>query len=75
MAYTVDSKLGDLLKDKRASEILERIVPGGTTHPMIAIGKTLTIKTILTLPQAKQIGFTKDVVDRILTEVNALPAL
>jgi hypothetical protein len=75
MAFTVDSKLGDLLKDKRVSEIVDKILPGATTHPMIAIGKTLTIKTILTLPQAKQIGFTKEVVDRILAEANALPPL
>ncbi len=73
MALTIDSKLGDLLKDKRAHEIIDRYIPGGSKHPMIAIGKTLTLKIIVTLPTAKQIGFTREVVDKILAEVNALP--
>jgi hypothetical protein len=34
----------------------------------------MPLKIILTFPQAKQAGLTKEVVEKILAEANALPA-
>ncbi len=36
MAYTLDTKVGEILKDTHAVEILERHAPGVSKNPMIA---------------------------------------
>jgi hypothetical protein len=71
MAYTLDTKVGDILKDTRAVEILERHVPGVSQNPMIGLAKGMTLKSLLAMPQAKQAGITEEVVSRVLAEINA----
>ncbi len=70
MPFTMDSKLGDLLKSEKAREVMEKYVPGSTSHPQIALGKGLPLKLIVGMPQAKQAGFTKEKVQAVLEEVN-----
>jgi hypothetical protein len=72
MAYTTDTKVGDLLKDTQAEKILEKYVPGITTNPMIGMAKGMSLKTILAMPQAKQAGLTEEMVTKVLAEINAL---
>lgn len=71
MAYTLDTKLGDLLKDTHAVEILERHAPGISKNPMIGMAKGMTLKSLLAMPQAKQAGVTEDMVTKVLAEINA----
>src|SRR5690242_13691162 len=71
MAYTLDTKVGDLLKDTHAVEILEKHVPGISKNPMLGLAKGMTLKTILSMPQAKQAGLTEDMVTKVLAEINA----
>ena len=71
MAYTLDTKVGDILKDTRAVEILERYAPGVSTHPMIGLAKGMTLKSLLAMPQAKQAGITEDLALKVLAEINA----
>ena len=51
MAYTVDTKVGDLLKDTHAVEVLEKHVPGISNNPMIGMASGMTIKSLLAMPQ------------------------
>lgn len=71
MAYTLDTKVGDILKDTRAVEILERHVPGVSQNPMIGLAKGMTLKSLLAMPQAKQAGITEEMVSRVRAEINA----
>lgn len=71
MAYTLKSKLGDLLKDAVAVKVLEKNAPGITTNPMIGMAKGMALDTLLTLPQAKQFGITKEMVLKVLAEIEA----
>ena len=71
MPFSLDSKAGELLKDKIAVDILEKYVPGITTNPMLALAKGQTLKKLLALPQAKQFGLTEDMVLKVLDEINA----
>ena len=71
MAYSLDSKLGDLLNDTQAVEILEKHAPGISRNPMIGFAKGMTLKTLLEMPQAKQYGVTEDMVQKVLAEINA----
>ncbi len=71
MAYTLDTKVGEILKDTHAVEILERHAPGVSKNPMIGLAKGMTLKSLLAMPQAKQAGITEDMVSKVLREINA----
>ena len=70
MPYSMDTTVGELLKDTHAVEILERHVPGITKNPMLGLAQGVTLKSILAMPQAKQAGLTEDMVKQVLTEIN-----
>jgi hypothetical protein len=71
MAYTLDTKLGEILDDTQAVEILERYAPGVSSHPMVGLAKGMSLKSLLAMPQAKQAGITEDTVLKVLAEINA----
>ena len=70
MAYTLDSKVGEILKDTHAVEVLERHVPGVSKNPMLGMASGMTIKSLLAMPQAKQFGITDEMVQKVLEEIN-----
>ena len=70
MACTLDTTVGEILKDTHAVEILERHVPGVSKNPMIGMAKGMTLKSILAMPQAKEAGLTEDMVSKVLAEIN-----
>jgi hypothetical protein len=72
MAYTLETKVGDILKDSGAVKILEKHVPGISKNPMIGMASGMTLKAIIAMPQAKQAGLTEEMVKKVLTEINAL---
>jgi hypothetical protein len=71
MAYNLQSKLGDLLKDAVAVKVLEKYAPGITTNPMIGLAKGMSLETLLGMPQVKQYGITKELVLKVLAEIEA----
>jgi hypothetical protein len=71
MAYTLDTKVGELLKDTRAMEVLEKHIPGISKNPMVSMASGMTIKTLLTMPQAQQYGITEEKARAVLEEINA----
>ena len=72
MAYTLSSKVGELLKDPAAVKVFERYAPGISKNPMIGLAKGMTLKALVAMPQAKQYGITEEMVSKVLTEINAL---
>lgn len=71
MIYTLQSKLGDLLNDAVVVRVLEKNAPGISTNPMIGLAKGMALDGLLSLPQAKQFGITKEMVLKVLAEINA----
>jgi hypothetical protein len=71
MAYTLDSKVGELLKDPNAVKIIEKYAPGVSKNPMIALAKGMTLKAVLGFPQAKDAGLTEPMLLKVLAEINA----
>jgi len=71
MVYTLDTKVGEILNDTDAIEVLERHAPGVSKNPMIGLAKGMTLKSILAMPQAKQAGITEEMVQKVLAEINA----
>jgi hypothetical protein len=72
MAYTLDTKVGEILKDTGAVKILEKHAPGVSKNPMLALAKGMTLKSLLAMPQAKDVGITEEMVKKVLAEINAL---
>jgi hypothetical protein len=70
MAYTMDTTVGELLKDTHAVEVLEKHVPGVSKNPMISMASGMTIKSLLAMPQAQQYGVTEEKVKQVLDEIN-----
>lgn len=71
MAYTLDTKVGDILDDTNAVAVLERYAPGVSKNPMIGMARGMTLRAVLAMPQAKQYGITEDMVQKVLAEINA----
>ncbi|HEY3475474.1 MAG TPA: hypothetical protein VGK56_12750 [Anaerolineales bacterium] len=71
MAYTLDTKVGELLKDAGAVQVIERYAPGISRNPMIGMATGMTLRSLLAMPQARQAGVTEDMVTKVLAEINA----
>lgn len=70
MTFTLDTTLGSLLDHPQAKVVLEQYAPGISANPMVAMVKGMTLKQLLAMPQAAQMGITKDKVEAMLVEVN-----
>lgn len=71
MAYTLDTTVGELMKDAHAVEMLEQYVPGASTNPMLGMAEGMTLRSLLELPQARQLGVTEEMVTQVLSQLNA----
>jgi hypothetical protein len=71
MAYTLETKVGEILKDSEAVKIFERYAPGVSKNPMLGLAKGMSLKSLIAMPQAKQAGVTEEMVTKVLTEINA----
>lgn len=70
MPYSLDSTVGEIIRDPRAREIMDKYAPGVSSNPMIGMAKNWTIKNILAMPQAKSAGLTIEKVQQVLDEIN-----
>ncbi len=64
------TKLGDLLKDPQAVEVIEKYVPGLAKNPLIRLVKGKSLESLLDIPQAKDAGLTKEMLENLLKEIN-----
>ncbi len=71
MAFTLDTTLGELLKEPQAKAIIDQYLPGLSSNPMLAMVQGMSLNAILEMPQAAQFGLTKEKVEAILAEINA----
>ena len=69
MAYSMMSKLGDLLKDERCVAVLKKHLPEQMKDPRIAIGKGMTLKMISGMPAA---NISKEVLAAIDADLQAI---
>ena len=64
MSFSIESKLGDLLDNEATKAILEKHLPGISTHPQISMGKGFALSAV-----AKFSGGL--ITDELLQKVNA----
>jgi hypothetical protein len=72
MSFTLDSTLGDLLDNPQAKAMLDKFLPGVSDNPMIGMARGMSLNMLLSLPQAAQLGLTKEKAETILAEINKL---
>ena len=70
MAYTLDTTLGELLDHPQAKTIIDQYLPGIATNPMVGMIRGMTFNMVLSMPQAAQLGLTKEKAEALLAEVN-----
>jgi len=70
MAYTLDTPLGTLLDHPQAKPIIDQYLPGFSTNPIVGMLKGMTLNMILSMPQAAQLGLTKEKAEAMLAEIN-----
>lgn len=66
----MDTTLGTILNDPKAKAVLDKYLPGVSSNPLTQMAKGMSLKTILSMPQAAQLGITKEKVESILVEIN-----
>lgn len=67
---TLDTTLGQILDDPQAKAVLDQYLPGVSSNPMIGMVRNMTLNMALALPQAAQLGLTKEMAENILAEIN-----
>jgi len=70
MTVTLDTTLGTLLEDPQAKAVLDKYLPGISTNPLAAMVKGVSLKMLLSMPQAAQLGLTQEKAEQMLAEVN-----
>lgn len=70
MAFTLNTTLGELLDNPQAKATLDAQLPGVSTHPMVAMARGMSLNMILSMPQAAQLGLTKEKAEALLAEIN-----
>jgi hypothetical protein len=70
MAVTLDTTLGEILDDPQAKAVLDQNIPGASANPMIGMARGMSLRMLLSLPQAAQFGVTEEKVNAILAEIN-----
>jgi hypothetical protein len=70
MAITLDNTLGDLLDDPQAKAVLDQYLPGVSTNPLAQMAKGMSLRMILSMPQAAQLGLTEEKAEEILAQIN-----
>lgn len=69
MSFSIESKLGDLLDNEATKAVLEKHMPGISTHPQIAMGKGFALSMV-----AKFSGglITDDILAKVNDELKTL---
>ena len=70
MEVTLDTTLGALLDDPQAKAVLDQYLPGVSSNPLVAMAKGMSLRMILSMPQAAQFGLTQEKVEQILAEID-----
>lgn len=52
MAFSLDSKVKEILKDPRACEVLDKFAPGASKNPQMKLVGGLTLRKLASFPQS-----------------------
>ena len=70
MAFTLDSTLGSIIDDPRAKAVQDQVMPGASTNPMVGMARGMSLNMIMNMPQASQMGFTREKAEALILQLN-----
>lgn len=72
MSLTIHSTLRDILSDERAKAVLEKHMPGASSHPDLPMAMHMTLQQISYYPEAAEAGLSQEKLQAIDAELKAL---
>ena len=72
MSYTMHSTLRDILSDERAKAVLEKHMPGASSHPDLPMAMHMTLQQISYYPEAAEAGLSQETLQAIDADLKAL---
>jgi len=72
MPYSIQSTLQELLSNDQAKAVIEKHMPGASTHPDLPMAMHMTLQQISYYPEAVQAGLTQDKLQAIDAELKQL---
>ena len=69
MAFDEDSKIRDIIADERARAILDKHLPGASTHPQLSMGLGMSLKEISWYAES---GLTQEKLKALVADLAAL---
>ena len=72
MSYSIHSTLRDLLSNDAAKAVLEKHMPGATSHPDLQMAMSLTLMQVSHYPEAAQAGLNAEKLLAIEAELKSL---
>ncbi len=68
MAYSMDTTMGEILSNPEAVKVLDELMPGASTNPMMKMAKGFTLGKIAKTPAAK---VSTEAVESLVAALNA----
>jgi len=72
MPYSIHSTLQDILSNEQAKAILDKHMPGASSHPDLPMAMHLTLQQISYYPEAVDAGLSQEKLQAIDAELKAL---
>ena len=69
MAFSEQSKMREIIADERAKAILDKHLPGASTHPQLYMAMNMTLKEISWYPEA---GLSKEKLQALVADLAGL---
>ena len=67
MKFSLQTRIGEIINNPRARQILERHLPGATSHPQLHMALGMTLMEVSTYPEA---GLTQAKLHALLADLN-----
>ena len=69
MAFSANSKIREIIADDRAKEVLDKHMPGASTHPQLYEAMDMTLKQVSWYPES---GLTSAKLQALVADLEAL---
>ena len=69
MAFSVNSKIREIIADERAKAVLDKHMPGASTHPQLYMAMDMTLKQVSWYPES---GLTSAKLQALVADLEAL---
>jgi hypothetical protein len=70
---SADMKVKELVSNPETKAILEKHLPGVTSNPLVKMALGMTLKSVASFKQAKQVGLTPEKYAAIVEDLEAMP--